>query len=231
MSEIVEKIRKLLAVARNTSGASENEQAQAMKLAQALMVKHGIETVEEDLKKIGTGSIISELDKPYHHIIAHAVGKLYGCRPLFEHRGGRFQYVGREDTRQAAELTVNYVCDQIDLLYRNGLPKGLSQPERSKWRKDFKKTCALRVGQRVEEMIKDTKSTVEATGCTELAIIEHRKQLELEVNDFLRNMGAKTRSTSIKTNLSEASRKGYEAGDKVQVHHGVSSNQLRIAKG
>lgn len=229
MSEIVEKIRKLLAVARNTSGASENEQAQAMKLAQALMLKHGIENVDEDLKKVGPGVAITDLDKVHHHLIAHAVGKLYGCRPLFQQRGGAFQFIGREDTRQAAELTVNYICDQVDLLYRGGLPKGLSQADRAKWRKDFKKTCAMRVAQRVDAMVEDTESVVEATGCTAVAVIEHRKQLDLEVDDFLRAMGARTTERALKTSNSQASRLGFEAGDKVQVHHGVRGGQLQIA--
>lgn len=225
MSEIIDRIRKLLAVARSDSGASENEQAQAIKLANALMIKHGIESVDDDVKKVGPGAHITDLDKIHHHLVAHAIGKLYGCRPLFQQRGGAFQFVGREDTRQAAELTVNYVCDQIDLLYRGGLPKGLSQADRAKWRKDFKKTCAMRVAQRVEEMIKDTESVVEATGCTAVAVIEHRKQLDLEVDDFLRAMGAKTTERALKTSNSQASRLGFEAGDKVQVHHGVGSNQ------
>lgn len=229
MSEIIDRIRKLLAVAREGSGASENEQAQAIKLANALMIKHGIESVDEDLKKVGPGAHITELDKVHHHLVANAVGKLYGCRPLFQRRGGSFQYIGREDTRQAAELTVNYICDQIDLLYRSGLPKGLNRADRAKWRKDFKKACAMRVVRRIEGMVEDTASVVEVTGCTALAVIEHRKQLDIEVDDFLKSMGAKTRERSIASADSKAARLGYEAGDKVQVHHGVRSDQKLLS--
>lgn len=228
MEDIIEKVRKLLAVARD-SGATENEQAQALKLAQRLMIKYGIDNVDEKTGNIEWGNAITELDKKHHKIIALAVGRLYGAKPIFQTAGkGSFTFVGREETRTAAEMTVNYIADQIDLLYCNGLPKGMSKSERSQWRREFKNACSTRVAVRIEEMVKeittDDRVAEEAIGCTALVVLGHFDQLKAEVDDFLAGKTVPGRALKPVRANTDAAQQGFKAGEKVKINQEIGKS-------
>lgn len=222
MSDIQDKIRKLLSVSRD-SGATEAEQAQALKLAQRLMLKHGITEVKEENQEVDWGNVIDDLDKKHHRTVAAGVAKLYGTQVIID--GKNFQFVGRPDTRDASEFTVNFICDQIDMLYRDALPKGMTKSQRAQWRREFKAACAYRVYSRmlemVEELSTDDEQAQAAIGCTALVVKNHYVALIEEVDAFLtgKTKPRKSRPTVFKNK--EAMDKGRLAGNKVKINQEV----------
>lgn len=218
-----EKIRKLLVLSRD-AGATEAERDRALELAQKLMLKYNIETPRERTGGVDRGDRIHDLEKKYHHIIAQAIGVMYNARPLFH--GKDFCFIGREPNVDAATMTVNFVCDQVDMLYKAGLPKGMSQPDRAKWRREFKNSAAskiyLRCQKLAEQLSTNDAAAQEAVGCTALVVQSQVVMLREEVDEFLDSIGATTgRASSLTVKNTRAGSAGYQAGDKVQINKGL----------
>jgi hypothetical protein len=82
-----------------------------------------------------------------HQVLAfEAAAKLYGCNssPTIDGKGGLF-FIGREENVELAEQTAFWLMRQVELLYKEHLPRGLSQAVRAQYRKTFKAACAYRV--------------------------------------------------------------------------------------
>lgn len=222
---IIEKIRKLLAMASD-AGATEGEQANALRLATALMTKHGIEKVDQETGEVKWGDKVVDLDQRWHHIAAMAIGKMYGARAIFS--GKNFSYVGRDETVMAATMTINFVADQIELFYKAGLPKGMSRADRAQWRREFKVACAIRVSTRINEMMReitteDDKAQL-AIGCKALVVATHHQNLQSEIDSFLEGK-TKSKSISMKVAPSRASYLGFKAGDNVRLNQELAKNK------
>lgn len=218
---IKDRIKKLLNLARD-KGANEHEAARALELATALMIRHGIEAKDvDDSPKLGTGSFL-DLDNKWYEFAARAVATLYGTIPLFSHKGDGFQFVGRLDNVEACEVTLVYIIEQIEGLYKAALPKELSKSDRSEFRRTFKEACALRVLSRAEEIV----SAFEEKGtsdCTALVVQDHRKTLAQEAHDFVMGQeGVKTKKTNLSVKVSEGSILGHLAGDRVKLNQEVT---------
>jgi cytosine/adenosine deaminase-related metal-dependent hydrolase len=214
MSAIGDKIRKLLNLARDKS-ASEGEAATAMRLAMELMARHGIEEADLVQREIDWGSR-KEADAKWKEVTAWASASLYGCRAVFERTSEVFVFVGREDNRLASEMTYDFLCEQIERWYKTYLPPGMSKRDRAQFRRGFKVACALRVYDRVDDMMKP-----QATGS---ALVLHIDSITKEVDDFLEAQGGtKTvgKAVTIK-NANEGHLLGAIAGDQIQLRKEVS---------
>lgn len=223
MSAIHDKIRKLLAMAEGQ--ANENESAQAMKLASALMMKHGIDQSDiRDPDKVIEGSWF-DVDHQWQRLCASASGELYGTVPFYSHNRKTFRYAGRPENVDASQDTLAFILLQVDQLYKHHLPKGMSKQERAEYRRTFKLSCAMRVLRRAQDIVKEQCSVDgdnTPSGSTALVIVAHREQLEAEVNEHLNAAGAtsrKTRPLSVK--LTRGSVEGFAAGDNVDLNHKV----------
>src|SRR5688500_9369454 len=79
MSEIIDRVRKLLALAKD-KGASEHEAATAMAMASRLMMQHHIDHLDDDKEKakavFGSWCFI-DYAEDWHKVIAASVAKLY----------------------------------------------------------------------------------------------------------------------------------------------------------
>ena len=224
---MIEKIRKLLALARN-AGATEAEAAQALGMANALMLKHGIEQdqVDEEDELVKSGARQSAFTQRWHQMLAISLGRMYGCQCLFERRTDHFTYIGRDEANQAAQLTLEFVVDQINMFYRLSLPKGLSQRERAQYRRDFKHACTSRVLDRVEEIIAEsmTDEGAAAIGCTALVVRDHRQQRLDEAQEFaLKEPGSALTEVGMSSRKSVAGVAGRHAGDHVQINAEVEA--------
>lgn len=222
---IREKIKKLLALA-NDKGASENEAAVALEFATKLMMQHGIEQSElKDMKAEVLKGDLLNFDKRWHENIGRTASKLYGVKPLFY--GHDFRFCGRADNIDAASQTAVFIAEQIEELYKAHLPRGMSKGERAEYRRDFKFACSMRVYARACDIVEnlETKDNVVAQGCTALVVVEHRKQLEIEVDDFFEKIGVKMRrARSLQVNVSAGGVAGHKAGDQVRLQKKVCAD-------
>lgn len=229
--DTLDKIRKLLALANDKRG-NENEAARALELATALMMRYGVTHTDLDVddKRVAQGNFIDAQDAQWTAWLAEGAGKLYGCRPLYWRRRKKgddegIAFVGRSLNVQASEATYAFLVRQVDDVYRLHLPRGLAKSERAQYRRTFKEACALRVLGRILEIIANLKTeegAQEATGCTALVVINHRDELDKEVEDFFEQEGTKTRrSREVSIKPTKGALEGYLAGDTIKIQQEV----------
>lgn len=221
-NSIHDKIRNLLAMAEGQ--ANDNESEQALKLAHKLMMRHGID--QDALRpKSERPEVITGDDHSFDHrwqlVCAQAAAHLYAVKTLMRtgyDKQTYFLFVGRSDNLQAAQDTTAYLMLQIEQLYRAALPKGLTQKERARWRKEFKYIAANRVWERCHDLV-DSKPT--STG-TDLVIFNHREQLQNEIAEYLEGKvkaGKAYKGPKLKSH--DAVMAGRVAGDQVDLHKAV----------
>src|SRR5690606_5442235 len=98
-----------------------------------------------ELPKVKKQYLNAALNK-YQLVLANAAAHLYGCKVIMYGRGKQgIEFVGREMNIEAASFTLIFLTQQVEGLYKQGLTKGLSQRQRSEFRKTFKWACACRV--------------------------------------------------------------------------------------
>lgn len=221
-SSIHDKIRKLLALSEGQ--ANEAESNSAMEMATRLMMEHGIS--EEALRgtaqqySVGSGERVPVLSEA-HHTLARAASLMMGTRLLQAKDASWVSFVGRPENRRQAESLFIYLVLQMDALYREALPRGLTQSKRAKLRKEYKKGVAMRVlytSQNIVGRMIDQRSP--SSGSTALTILSHRETLMKEIDEFL-ELGkfgsAKPKRGSHKP-LSDEFYQGYQAGSAVKLN-------------
>lgn len=166
MENIIDKIRKLLALARD-KGASEHEADAAMKKASDLMMRFNIDAgaidQEEERAKIMRGNRTEPLDK-WEAILAQAVAHLYDCAII--HWGKVYCFVGRPFNVRACEETFPYVVEQVEAQYKIGLKAfklnhgRLDKERRGEFRATFKEACALKVWRTAREIKASQKNQI-----------------------------------------------------------------------
>lgn len=223
MSSISEKIKKLLALGKD-KGATEAEAMRAMELASALMVKHGIDesTLDPDKPRVADKGGSFSYDRDWQLEAAQAAAKLYGCTTTWigTMSKGAFSFVGRSDNIDAAQETSAYLILQIEQLYKANLPRGMSQSERAKYRKEFKFACARRVRSRAHAIVKEQQSAG-VSGSTALVVVDYHKQLEDEIERKLKADGVRRVRPRAKQLSGVGAIHGYTAGDQVDLNRAV----------
>ena len=219
MTSVKDKIRKLLALARDKS-ASENEVSVAMAMATKLMMDHGIE--EKDVEvSIGFGDML-EVDKRWHTFAANAAGVLLGTIPVC-YRGANglvgIKFTGRQDNVDGSVMVYEFIVEQIERLYKSALPKGMTKSDRAEFRRTFKEMCAVRVFHRAKEIVD---AIAKGSDSRALVVVDHRKQLASEAQDFLNKDGrVRESSRAVRMKPGRGSRAGYMAGDLVDLQKTV----------
>ena len=213
MNEITERIKKLLALSKNNSNAE--EAGSAMKFAARLMMQHNIS--EQDLRekpKVGPGTRHESEDDRWHMVIANATAMLYNCRAVWY--SSTVEFVGRRDNTAVCDVTYPWIVDQVEALYKQHLRKGMTQSERAVYRREFKSACALRVGNRICDIMKTIKAEG-VQGSTALVVLAKSEELLAEVDKFFEEVKvrvAKARAPTFRDD--QAATEGYKAGDRVK---------------
>ncbi len=168
-SKARERISKLLNMTVE-NGCSEDEQETAMRMAAAAATRAGIDLnafQAEQAKSSGvaapqrkaTSKTLRQEWKLHQVLAAQAAAQLYGVEVYtYDHGKGGIFFVGREENIELTEQTMFWLMRQVELLYKQHLPRGLSQRDRAQYRKNFKANCAHRVYQRSRELMQDLKS-------------------------------------------------------------------------
>lgn len=230
------KIRALLARAAPGSGATEAEQASAMNLASMLMTRHGIQMSMEEAHEdpTGEGNVMPGDYGKWQLFCADAAAYLYYCRVVWGGRGKHKQvrFIGRPDNVDAAGFTFLWLVEQVEELYKQALPRGLSKEVRSELRRTFKLACAARIRGRawrlIEALANNDAVSLPSTGSTALVVKTHQEKLFGEADAFLKDKGVRTvQYRGNKSGIGTAL--GLQAGDSVQLQKAVQEKRLRIA--
>ena len=188
------KITKLLNMTVE-NGCSEDEQETAMAMAAAIATRLGIDLEAQRqaeptaaARKAVKKAMMKEW-KPHQVEAFLAAAELYGCEVYtYGHGKGGLFFVGREENIELAEQTAFWLMRQVELLYKEHLPRGLSQSVRAQYRKTFKAACANRVKIRaiklMREMAFNNEKAQEATGQNALVVQGYFEQLHKENQEF-----------------------------------------------
>lgn len=222
---IINKIKKLLAVAQAGSGATENEAMTAAAFASALMLKHNVEVQLDGDDDEGAihGEKQHGYDELWHMQCASAAGFLYYCRPLIWRRIGDIKFVGRRDNIDACNDTLRMFAGEVERLYKLNLPKGMSKIDRANFRATFKMSCAMRIAARcwaiMETLRNDDAKAIAATGSKALVVVQTIDALLAEADaamgDVKKIVAVRPRKAGLGTEL------GRKAGNTVQLQKQV----------
>lgn len=217
MSAMIDKIKKLLALAGNNS--NDQEASRAMEMASALMMKHGIEADQLKDKKIEliTGMQFAD-SKKFHKILSASLAQLMGCQGMWSQHNEAVSFMGRPENVEAAEQLHVFVILQIESLYKRSLPKGLMQRERASYRADFKMAAATRVANRVADILRG--QSIDGSSESRALVVNHRSQLAAEIAEVLQGR-KQARPTRHTYKSGDALIAGRIAGDQVELNKGV----------
>jgi hypothetical protein len=195
--EIAKYRRKLEGLMNMTveNGCSEDEQETAMRMAAGIAARIGIslDSVKpggqtEAQRKAVRKAVNQEL-KIHQVLAAQAAARLYGCEVyVYDNGKGGVFFIGREENVDLTEKTMFWLMRQVELLYKQSLPKGMTQRDRAEFRKTFKAACAHRVYERAIALVykmQQDEATAQATvGSNALVVQGYFKQLAQENNDY-----------------------------------------------
>ena len=230
---MIEKIRKLRALADPKRGATEAEAAAATARMFALMAKHNLELSELDDKAAS-----SEREVGQDHtkattysgdlFLVQSISRLNFCEYL---RGaGRNRthiIIGTKSNVVATREMIDYLVSTIGKLAHEG---SKSQPEdkRPSWRHAFRHGCADRLRERIEELREQARKgkARQAEGSSNLPALANLYDVAAKANaDFMAKAFPKLKTSKVNAKLTSAT--GYAAGkaaaESVGLHKQVSA--------
>jgi hypothetical protein len=219
--QIIERIRKLLALAKN-AGATEAEAASALAAASAMMLKYNIDHVDEHDVIIGNNTPPGYKEK-WHIYVGSGVCELYSCRSVID-SDGRWQFAGRPLNVQATTDSFIAVSAQVEGFYKQALDvfnringRTMTKAERHDFRTTFKEACALKIFQRCKEIMAAPRNQIPVHKA--LVVIDQAKE---QAEDLLNKTfnSIKSRAVSI-TRSGRGTGAGLLAGDHVKLQDKV----------
>lgn len=205
------QIIALLELSKNNP--SEDEAARAAEMARKMMLKWNIEEGELNTRSPVDYGDPHDLDRDYFKTLAHMVMKSTGTTFVY-YANGTFRIVGRRVNAQVAHTLLMFLAAQVESLYKNFLPSGMTKAARAAYRKDFKRNCAMRIYQR---SILEQRQT---TG-TDLVLITD--ELQQEIDAFLSKDNIRMVKNRTKINQHTlGAQHGRQAGDMARLNQALS---------
>jgi hypothetical protein len=172
-NKLIDKLRKLLALADPTRGATEAEAASAMAKVQSLLAEHNLSL--SDLETGPQGPRIRE-DKelrtdsrPWRRALAISVARLYFCDHFYSFhkewtnkrscgyiRYDVHHFIGEEHNVLVAKMMFLYLIGTIDALATSGSMK-LAPKDRTPYVTSFQHSCSARLCVRIMQLIEDAR--------------------------------------------------------------------------
>jgi len=218
MSDIHSKIADLFELANNNP--NEAEAASAAAMARKLMLKHNID--ERDIGRKANVGFNGEksVDRDYYLLLTTGISELIPAKALIYTNGRNktIKWAATAVNAQVANQMLEFWARQIEALYKQALPAGMSKSQRAQYRKDFKRNAAVTIIHRARELRKQ-QNLEKGTG-TSLLVIQ--TELEAEVDEFLSTVRTrKTRGMTVRSSGLGASH-GRQAGQSVRLNRGVT---------
>src|SRR5262245_46688479 len=151
MSAAVEKVRKLLRLARGR-GASQYEAESAMAAASKIMLEHGLteEDVAERDERPCVGPWIYGANQNWVVILSSAVCTLHAVRTVLHIDGNQLAFIGRKTNVEIACEQLLYLVEQIQSIYEERTRMKVLRW--SDFEKTFKEACAAKLINKAQEI-------------------------------------------------------------------------------
>lgn len=232
--KIVDRIRKLLALAGNNP--NEHEAELAMKRAQALLAKYNmtLDSLPKD-EKDKQEPYIRDTQKHYSFIgsasaraIAKAIAELYFCKMFYTSLGTKgevYSYVGRQSNVAIAMSVSDMVLSQLRSQARQG-----QKIHGWAFISNFMRGASYKIYDRCQTMIEEASEgkAKDETGTTNLPALRNTYLAEIDgVKAYMLSLNVKLviRAKGARGSKTPAAgfREGMDAGDKVNLRLGVEN--------
>lgn len=235
MTNIEERIRKLLALAGNNTNAAEAAAAAAK--AAELALEYGLELEKIAASKgeklpIGYKPIHEPVSDPHDwmNYLGRSICEANGCRFIwFEMVEGWVGCaIGRDQAIDASRIMMAYLLESMKRTQRTYIASlGLSTPKaRAEWRYAYRFGYVMTVGKRVEEWSDSLKNT-------KGALVLYQAGQLAEVDEFVKGMHIQEKDEKAKPVNAEAYKAGVRDGGQVSVNRQMEATkqaeQRRIA--
>lgn len=239
--KIVDRIRKLLALAGNNS--QEKEAQAALEKAHALLSEHNldmtaIESSNDDI--VSDNSTVTD-SKPWRRPLAVAVARLYFCEALFSFRYDEcktrpcgyirydvHRFIGQSHNVAVAKEMFSYLETTISRLAREASKGSRS---RSKFEQSFKIACVKRLRERILEIVRNSMSTG-STGSTLPALANLYEQASKMNKEFIESNfhGVVERSPRATVSDTDGAIAGNQAGDVINLSGQIGGEAPSLLK-
>ena len=172
MEKVIEKVRKLLALAESSN---EHEAALAASRAQEILARHNLTMAQVDSAPGETDPIIKDdsditiaMQTAWTRMVRGGAATLYFCKYYYQphhrsapHRKCGYQifdhhtYIGTRPNVEVAKLMSNYLISTVDRLAKEG-SKNFPQRERSRYINSFRNSCSNKLRYLIDERIKES---------------------------------------------------------------------------
>lgn len=226
---IIERIRKLMALAGNNS--SEAERDAAMHKAQQLLIAHKIE--ESEIAAAESTTPIAEWvmrgrNGQWARRIAQSIGKLYFCGYISQAMGKKVDhiFVGKQTDAEIAKAVTNFVVESV---YSEGARQMRARKANTSYWTSFVNAASLRIQARVRDMIRDSQNA-ESGASRALVVANLYATAQSAAADYIKNdPSVKTTKSRAMTNPSDSGwAQGIAFGDTIPITQQIGSGPKRI---
>lgn len=228
--KILSRVRKMLNLA-NDAAASQGERDNAIRMAHALLAKHGLDIAAAEAagqaEEEGREQHTNETrDQPWARSVSHAIASLFFCRYYYARTAARgkvrHHFIGRISNATTASELAAFVVASI---MREANREWKKQADPGPWWTSFCKGAADRVRERCEELRKAAEQPKPAVPGTALVLADYYRQEHAKNTQFLEAAGIHLRT---KRTFTKQAGEGYGAGraygDKVSLNRQIGSS-------
>ena len=153
-SRVVDKVRKLMAVAKGTADGGDHERDTAMRMALSMLAKHNLSMADLEQPMEGRKAATDQYHStPWMRIVGFALAELYFCSFFIASVGGKnkrtYTFVGLEGNVATAREMTGWVIRSVQA-EANAQARAAGQGET--WANSFRKGAANRIASRCREL-------------------------------------------------------------------------------
>lgn len=216
MEKIIDRIRKLLALASNNP--SEAEREAALSKAHQMLIAHNLQMqdVQGTPEEMDVYSLhVPYSSSPWSRTIVNAIAQLYFCKFVFMKHGGNrsytAQFIGMRSDADVARMVAESILNSVK---RQGI---IAARTTGGSEASFKSAAATSIYWRCDKLKKEAQQSATATPGTALVVQSLYTQRAKEAEAFAaRRFGElKTPKTKLRVKGDEAGRMGRDFGNSV----------------
>lgn len=233
--KIIERCKKLLAMAKDSS--SQHESEIAMRQLHALLAKHSIDISELEPEAVGTSEYFHKSYLTvWSRIVAMSVAELYFCKILYKVNNKRtreeYSFVGEELHRVIAKDITESIVTQLWKVSL-GVAKDEHGKVSGKYRNSFLKGAAFQIRERCQALIEDAKKgqLTDGQGNTLPVLASIYDNNLARVQDYIDTLGTTTKATRTQSSNRHAYESGQKEGNRVNLRRSmdkVAPKQLGV---
>jgi len=234
--KVLERVRKMLRLAAEDSGATEGERDNALRAAHATLAKYNLqmsdaaESSVTDEQRTGD-PLFSRSTHPWERRVAQSIGKLFFCHYFYILRKGggcEHYFVGKGSNVYTAQELYKYVATSINKEAQRKAREMTGNSSGTYWR-SFCKGAADRIYFRCEDIRKEPQQDVKGTGTSLVLASLYESEREANLKFINDQLGLKLRSGRSREKFGDAHarREGETYGSKVSLNNQIGGSGVK----